>query len=338
MVARLTGRAPVCHVAARKFCRCARRQHQPECLTGRLSGRIILPRPEILGRQCAEVPMSVSSLTSNPGAAISTYLADTKNEQSLANKWAKSNPQMQSDIAYFQAQAPKLTTADALMKDYRSLKIVLGAFNVSGLLTSPALTKQLLTQNPSSASSTVQKIGNPLYQIFANAFNQFKNSPFGTSAGITSVVNSYVENNFEATQNTQTPGMQNALAFTRTASQFKSIAALMSSAQALPVVVAQTGITFTTYANMDYDQQVSFLTGKIKLADFQKPAKVTKMAENYLIQAAQSPTDWNATTPSTNTVLSLFGASSSASILSLFQNNSSGTSSSSTSPTLSLFA
>ena len=54
--------------------------------------------------------------------------------------------------------------------------------------------------------------------------------------------------------------MQNALAFTRTASQFTTIAALMSSAQALPVAVAQTGINFTTYANMSYDQQVSFLT------------------------------------------------------------------------------
>ena len=122
------------------------------------------------------------------------YLTDTKNEQTLANKWAKTNPQVQSDIAYFQAQAPKLTTVDALMKDYRSLQVVLGAFNVSDLLTSPALTRQLLTQDPASSSSTVQKIGNPAYQIFANAFNQFQNNPLGNSAGVTSVVNSYVEN------------------------------------------------------------------------------------------------------------------------------------------------
>ena len=280
--------------------------------------------------------MSISSLGSNPGAAIAAYLTDTKNEQSLANKWAKTNPQVQADVAYFQANASKLTSVDALMKNYRALQVVLGAFNVSDLLTSPALTRQLLTQDPHAASSTVQKIGNPLYQVFANAFNQFKNNPFGNSAGVTSVVNSYIENNFEAAQNTQTPGMQNALAFTRTASQFKSIAALMSSAQALPVVVAQTGINFVTYGNMSYDQQVAFLTSKIKLADFQSPAKVTKMAENYLIKAVQDPTNWEATPPNTNTVLSLFGGSSSStSILSLFEGNSSGSNSASSSPTLS---
>ncbi len=280
--------------------------------------------------------MSIFSLTGTPGAAITTYLADTKNEQTQANKWVNTNPQVKADIAYFKTQAPKLTSADALMKDYRSLKVVLGAFNVSDLLTSPALTKQLLTQDPTSSSSTVRKIGNPSYQIFANAFSQFKNNPLGDSGGVTSIVNSYAENNFEAAQNTQTPGMQNALTFTRTASQFKTITALMTSTSALPVVVAQTGITFVTYGNMSYDQQVSFLTKNVKLTDFQNPAKVTKMAENYLIKAVQSPTDWAATTADTNTVLSLFGGSSSTSILSLF--GSSGTSSGSTDPVLSLFA
>jgi len=282
--------------------------------------------------------MSIFSMNNDPGSAIAAYLVDTKNEQTLANKWAQGNPQMQADIAYFQAKAPTLTTVDALMNDYRSLSIVLGAFNVSNLLTSPALTRQLLTQDPSSASSTVQKIGNASYQIFANAFNQFQNNPLGSSDGVTSVINSYVQNNFEATQNTQTPGMQNALAFTRTASQFTSIAALMSSSTALPVVVAQTGITFTTCGNMSYDQQVAFLTSKVKLSDLQNPATVTKMAEQYLIKAVQSPTDWSATPPDTNTVLSLFGGGSSTSILSLFGDSGTSTSSGSSDPMLSLFA
>ncbi|MDR3660921.1 MAG: DUF1217 domain-containing protein [Mycobacterium sp.] len=279
--------------------------------------------------------MSIGSVTANPGGAIAAYLADTRNEQTLATKWASGNPQMQADIAYFKAQAPKLTSATALMNDYRSLKVVLSAFNVSNLLTSPALTKQLLTQDPSSSSSTVRKIGNPSYQIFANAFNRFTTNPFD-AAGVASVVNSYAENNFEVAQNTTTPGMQNALAFTRTASQFTSITALMTSTAALPVVVAQTGITFVTYANMSYDQQVAFLTSKIKLSDFQNPAKVAKMAERYLIQAVQDPTDWSATSPTTNTVLSLLGGNSNTSMLSLFGGEDS--SSTGGDPMLSLFA
>jgi len=276
--------------------------------------------------------MSILSVNSAIGTAIPTFLADSKNEQALATQWAKGNGQMQSDIAYFQSKASTLTSVDALMKDYRSLKIVLGAYNVPGLLSYPALTRQLLTQDPSAASSTAQKIGNPSYIAFAKAFDQFQNNPLASSANVATVVTSYVTNSFEAAQNTETPGMQNALTFNRTASQITSISQLMTNTPALTVAVAQTGINFTTYANMSYDQQVAFLTKKITLSDFQKPAKVTKMAEQYLIQAVQDPTAWGASNANTNTVVSLLGGSSDTSELSLF-----GVSSS-TNPVLSLFA
>jgi hypothetical protein len=276
--------------------------------------------------------MSILSVNSAIGTAIPTFLADSRNEQALATKWAQGNGQMQSDIAYFQSKASTLTSVDALMKDYRSLKIVLGAYNVSGLLAYPALTRQLLSQDPSSASSSAQKIGNPSYIAFAKAFDQFQNNPLASSTNVATVVTSYVTNSFEAAQNTATPGMQNALTFNRTASQITSITQLMTNTPALTVAVAQTGINFTTYANMSYDQQVAFLTKKITLSNFQNPAKVTKMAEQYLIQAVQDPTAWGASNANTNTVVSLLGGSSDTSELSLF-----GVSSS-TNPVLSLFA
>lgn len=282
--------------------------------------------------------MSIFSLGGDPGTAIASYLTDTKNEQALATKWAATNPQMQSDITYFQTQAPKLTSADALMKDYRALKIVLGAYNVSDLRAYPALTKQLLTQDPSVASSTAQKIGNPAYQTFAAAFSQFKNNPLGNSATVKTIVNNYVTNNYEAAQNTKTPGLQNALAFTRTAAKITTVAQLMTNTSALKVAVAQTGVNFTTYANMNYDQQVTFLNKKIKVADFQNPAKVTKMAEQYLVQAVQDPTHWGAKDATTTTMLSLFGGSADTSVLSLFGVQSSDSTSTATSPMVSLLA
>lgn len=282
--------------------------------------------------------MSIFSLGSDPGTAIASYLADSKNEQTQATKWARRNAQVQADISYFQAQAPKLTTADALMKDYRSLKIVLGAYNVSDLLSYPALTRQLLTQDPNATSSTARKIGNPAYQKFAAAFNQFQDKPLSNSSTVSTIVNNYVTNAYEAAQNTSTPGLQNALAFTRAAPQITSIAQLMSNKPALTVAVGQTGIDFNTYAAMNYDQQVSLLTKKIKVADFQNPAKVTKMAEQYLIQAVGDPTKWNATSANTTTMLSLFGGSSTTSILSLFGAGGTPTSTGSSNSTMSLFA
>jgi hypothetical protein len=276
--------------------------------------------------------MSILSVTAGAANAVPTFLADIHNETTLAAKWAKGNGQAQSDIAWFRAHAAKLTSVDALMKDYRSLKFVLNAYNVSDLLSYPALTRQLLTQDPSASSSTAQKISNAGYLAFARAFNQFKSTPFATSANIETVVSSYVTNQFEAAQNTQTPGMQNALAFDRTASQITSITQLMTNKRALTVAVAQTGIDFSTYANMSYEKQVALLTKKIKLSDFQDATKVKRMAEQYLVQAVQSPSTWGATDSSAASVATLFGGTSDSSVLTLF-----GTSSTAD-PVLSLFA
>jgi hypothetical protein len=275
--------------------------------------------------------MTSISINSNIGLAIPTYLADTRNEQSLAATWAKGNGQVQSDIAYFQSVAPTLTSADALMNNYRALQVVLGAYNVSDLLSYPGLVRQLLTQDPSSSTSTAQKIGNASYLNFAQALDQFSNNPFGTAGNVTAIVNAYVTNNFEVAQGNQIPGMQNALAFRRIASQITTIPELMTNQAALTVAVAQTGIDFTTYGNMSYQQQVAFLTSKIKLSDLQNPKTVDTMAEQYLVQAVQDPGDWNAAPADTNTVASLFGADNSTSLVSLFGDDN-------TNPVLSLFA
>jgi len=267
--------------------------------------------------------MSSISTNSNIGMAIPTYLVDSKNESALAAKWAKSNGQVQSDVTYFQSKASTLTSVDALMKDYRALKIVLGAYNVSDLLSYPGLVRQLLTQDPTAASSTARKIGNASYLNFATAFNQFTSDPLGSSSNVSAIVNSYETNAFEAAQSTRIPGMQNALAFKRVASNITTIAQLMTNKAALTVAVAQTGITFTTYGNMSYDQQVAFLTKKVKLADLQNAKTVDHMAESYLLQAVQDPDSWNASDSTGNTVASLFGADSTTSMASLFGDASS---------------
>jgi hypothetical protein len=267
--------------------------------------------------------MSSIATNSNIGMAIPTYLVDSRNEPALVARWARSNGQVQSDVAYFAAKAPTLTSVDALMKDYRSLKIVLGAYNVSDLLSYPGLVRQLLTQDPSATSSTAQKIGNAGYLNFARAFKQFQNNPLGSRSNVSAIVNSYETNSFEAAQSTLIPGMQNALAFKRVASQITTIPQLMTNKAALTVAVAQTGITFTTYGNMSYDQQVSFITRKVKLSDLRNARTVDNMSERYLLQAVQDPGSWNASSSNGNTVASLLGASSTTSMASLFGGGSS---------------
>jgi len=249
---------------------------------------------------------------------IPAYLQTVKNEQSAAAKFGQSNAQAKADLAYLQQQAPKLTTVDALMKDYRALGIVLSAFGMASAITTPALVRQLITQDPTSSTSVAQKIGNATYLNFAKAMGQYKTNPFTDATNMSAITTAYLDNNYEAAQGQSIPGMTQALAFKRQASQITTVAQLMANTSAVKVAVTQIGIDYTTFGLMDYNRQVSLLTKKVKLADFQDAKKVDGMAERYLVNAAQDPVACGASPVSTGSITSLLGGSSSTSILSLF--------------------
>ncbi len=268
----------------------------------------------------------MTTISSNPniGASVATYVVDSRDEQALASQWAAMNGQVAANVAYFQTVAPTLTSADALLGNWRALSVVLGAYNVSDLLSYPGLVRNLLTEDPRASTATAQKIGNAGYLNFALAMNQMQGNPLGSAAKVAAIVAAYELNSYEQAQGQQIPGMQNALAFRREASSLTTIDQLMSNPAALTVAVAQTGVTFTVYGSMSYAQQKAFLTQNIKLSALQDPATVDTWAEQYLLQAVQDPTNWNTGSAAANTVLSLFGASSAPSLLSLFGGSNDG--------------
>jgi hypothetical protein len=257
--------------------------------------------------------MSVGSALTIP-----LYLQDVKNETALANKFAKTDPTTKTNIDKFEAAAPTLTTYAAFAKNYQAMSTVLGAYDLSDDIGYPALIKQLATQDPTKSTSTAQKLGNTNALAFAKAMNGYTSDPFSNSTTMASVVNSYKVNSFEKSQDSQVPGMSDALEFTREASQVKTIAQLMSNQSMLKVAVAQTNVEWSTYGNMSYDQQVALLTKDIKVSDLQNSRKVQQMAESYLVQSSQDPTSTGATTTTKTTIGDLLGGSSNSNVLALF--------------------
>jgi hypothetical protein len=159
---------------------------------------------------------------------IQSYLTYSANETKYANANAAGNGQESSLIAYFQNNAAKITSPAALLGDYKALSVVLGAFNLSGSIDDTALLQQLMTQDPTSKTSTAQRIGSASYLSFANALSNWKPPPFSTASGISAIVTAYKTNQFEASVGQQTAGLQNALYFTRTAKSITSLTQLQS--------------------------------------------------------------------------------------------------------------
>ncbi len=89
---------------------------------------------------------------------VESYLTYSTNEAKYANADAKGNAQETNLIAYFQKNAGKITSPAALLGNYQALSVVLGAFNMSSSINQTALLKKLMTEDPTSKTSTAQKL------------------------------------------------------------------------------------------------------------------------------------------------------------------------------------
>jgi hypothetical protein len=236
---------------------------------------------------------------------IPMYETYIKNETKYADAAAKANPATQSAVSYFQSVASTLTTPQALLKNYRALQVVLGAFGMSGLINEQGILKQLLTQNPTAKNSLVQQMANPAYLQFANVMANWNPPPLSNAKTVASIVQNYVTNQFEVGANQQMPGMQAALYFTRNIGSVTTIPELMSDNTLLGVVQTALGLPMQ-FGLLNYNQQVSILSQQVDLKKFQNPSYVNQFVQKYLVLNQEN----SASSGTANPLVNLIGGTS----------------------------
>ena len=268
---------------------------------------------------------------------IPLYITYAAQEGKYAAASLKINAQASAELAYFQKVAPSITTPDALLKDYKALSVVLGAFGLQDKIGETAILRQLLTQDPTASTSLARTLGNAKFQLFANALSNWTTPPFSTPSGVAQIVTSFTTNTFERQAETQAPGLKDALYFSREASSLKSVTAVQADQDLLKVVVTGLGLPLTNFEQLGFEQQTSLLNSKLHVADFQDPAHVTRFAEQYLV-AQQSTADSG---PASGSVASLFSDAadtSGSSLLDILDPGAADGSGGASSNVLSLFA
>ena len=251
--------------------------------------------------------MSGTSLISS----IPSYVSISRNEAQRIAQYETTDPHTKSDIAYIVKQAPKLTTVDALLKDYRSLSIVLNAFGLGDHIGQTALLRKLMTQDPTSKNSVAYELGDPTLTRFAKAMGQFSPPPFASAGNIQAIITASGTNNFEAAQDLQSPGIANALYFKRSIAGLTNIQQIMSDPKLLAVATTATNMP-DQFGTLSYDQQVTLLSAKITMKNFSNPLYVDTFVSKYLaIQTASTI----ANTDTTGALSILTGSGSSDNML-----------------------
>lgn len=218
---------------------------------------------------------------------IPLYEQYSANESKYVQADVKSNPTLQQTIAYFKKEAPKITSPEALLKNYRVLQVVLGAFNMSNLINEQGILKKLLTQNPNAQNSLVRQLANVTYLNFAKVMSNWNPPPFSNPQTIDTIVQNYQTNQFESNADQQSPGLQAALYFTRTIGSITTIPELMADPTLMSVVQTALGLP-QEFGLLSYNQQVSILTKQVDLKKFQNPSYVKQFVERALILNQES--------------------------------------------------
>ena len=268
---------------------------------------------------------------------IQQYLLYSAKETTYAAQNLTATPQDSSLLTYFKANAANITTPAQLLGNYKALQVVLTAFNLQGSINDTAILKSLMTQDPTSSTSLAKTLNNTQYTLFAKAFSNWTTSPF-TSANIAQIAQSYTTNTFEQSANTQSPGLANALYWSRLAPAITSISQLQSDPTLLKVAVATTGVTYDQYVALSFTQQTALLTKSIKLSQLATPSYVNQVAEQYLIQNGSS----GSSAPAPGSIASLYSDTSDTdagdSLLSILDPSANLADDSSSGGVLSLFA
>jgi len=258
-------------------------------------------------------------------SAVGQYILDTKDEASSVATFTRTDISDGALVKKFEATAASITSPQDLLDNYSALKVVLGAYGMSSVINETAVLKDLMTQDPTAKTSLAHTSGNATWQAFAKAFSSWSTPPLASAGTVSTIVQGYMTGRFETSEGQSTPGLDNALYFTRKASGATTLSELMSDSTLLKVVETVNGYDPTEFGALDYDQQVQMLQGKVDMKDFSTPQKIQRYAERYLAILQFDPQ--KTTTPPT--LLTLYGADGTdTGILSLFTPRDSSTSNS----------
>lgn len=227
------------------------------------------------------------------------------------------------DVAYFEANIGKVTSAADLVADRRLLKVALGAFGLEGEIDKKAFLRKVLDEGSTDTKALAVRLTDPAYKKFSAAFGfgDTGGSQTATKGFATTITTAYKTRAFEAAVGESNDDMRLAMNFKREIADLAagekggSWYSVIGSKSLRQVIEKAFGLPTDSFSKLDVDRQrdilrqkSSSLLGSADLSVFQDATKVSKVIDRFL---ARSQID--------NTASS---SSSTSSALTLLQNSS----------------
>ncbi len=193
-----------------------------------------------------------------------------------------------TDAARLRERAPNIATVEDLLRDRRSLGLVLEAFQLEGEIDKKAILRKVMTEPLDDPNSFANRRADPRYSQLAAAFAGRDTKPLGSTSLVDSLINRAMVNRFEKASGDANPGMRAALYFKRTIGAVTTIPQILADRALTEVVRGGLGLP-EQFGLQTYDQQKATLTRRLDPATFSDPKAMNRLVVRYLNQVNAAP-------------------------------------------------
>ena len=212
-------------------------------------------------------------------------------------------PVVKTAIAAFTQAVNSATSMTQLLANPAFMNVLLTANGMSDQIGYTALATQALTSNVNDPNSLVNQLTDTRWKTLAGDYNFSSTglASFQNPATIASIANAYATDTWETNQDSVTPGLSNALAFTAQASTITSVDQILGNPMMRTVVTTALGIP-EQIAFQDLGAQEQAISTRLgNVSQFQSPTFVQSFVQKYLIANAAS-TSSSSSTPDLTTL------------------------------------
>lgn len=230
--------------------------------------------------------------------ALRRVTAEGAEEKGLARE--EKDPVTISALAQFRTALDKAGSIEAALSDPRILKVVLPALGLAGQEGNVALARKALLSDPADAKGLAVQLGST-WKKAAETLGVHATGLDGLRDGklLATLTEGYVKYQYRAGLDERQAGLSDALYFLEAASGAGDVYDVLGDAVMRRVVTGALGLP-DQIAVQPVETQGRAVTSRIDMDDLKDPRQVRKLAERYLIAAANKAAESQAATAATD--------------------------------------
>jgi hypothetical protein len=244
-----------------------------------------------------------SQSTGSSGQTPVQALQSAEQNQTREVKLTAAQPTVQHAVTAFTQAVKGAKSVAQLLANPAVMKILLTANGMSDQVGYTALATKVLTSNLKDPKSLANSLTDTRWKTLAQTYDFAANGlkAIQDPKTLAAIANGYAQVTWQATQDSVTPGLSNALAFKAKASTIASVDQILGDPIMREVVTTALGVP-KQIAFQTLNAQEQAISTRIDIKKFQDPKFVESFVQRYLIENANNNSGASTSTPDLSTL------------------------------------